>query len=132
MKHKTTNTICPCGSGQPYSLCCEPLHHGFPAKSAEALMRSRYSAFAMGLRDYILSSWHPETRPDTLDLSEEKTKWLDLEIKEHRNFEDDTATVEFIARYKTNGKAGKLHELSRFRKEQQHWYYLDGDLIVST
>ncbi|MCU1437526.1 MAG: motif domain protein, partial [Naasia sp.] len=64
---------CPCGSGQPYAECCEPLHLGAAAATAEALMRSRYSAFALGLPDYVRSTWHPSTRPGSLDLDDDST-----------------------------------------------------------
>ena len=59
---------CPCQSGRPYDQCCGPCHRGEPAPTPEALMRARYSAYALGDAAYVQSSWHPDTRPATLDL----------------------------------------------------------------
>ena len=117
---------CPCGSDQLYQDCCEPYHLSLSAPNAEKLMRSRYSAYVLGLEDYLLSTWHPNTRPQYLNLANDRTKWLRLEI---RRFEpnDDQAIVEFIATYKVNGKAEKLHELSQFRKIAGRWFYIDGE-----
>jgi SEC-C motif-containing protein len=91
-------------------------------------MRSRYSAFVLGLRDYLLATWHPSTRPAELELATEPpTKWLGLEIKHAADTGTDAATVEFVARYKIGGRAHRLHETSRFVREDGRWYYLDGD-----
>lgn len=89
-------------------------------------MRSRYSAYVLGLEEYLLDTWHPSTRPEYLNLANDRTKWLGLEVK---RFEpnDESAIVEFIARYKTNGKAEKLHETSRFKRIAQRWFYVDGE-----
>lgn len=117
---------CCCGSGWAYVACCAPLHAGAAAGSAEALMRSRYSAFVLGLADYLLASWHPSTRPAQLTL-EDSVKWLGLGIKAHRMTGPDTATVEFVARSRLGGAvAQRLHETSRFVREQGRWFYLDG------
>ncbi|BCM24849.1 hypothetical protein ZMTM_11080 [Methyloradius palustris] len=90
-------------------------------------MRSRYSAYVLNLEDYVLATWHPDTRPARLDLSkDEATKWLGLQIKHTSNIDADHAIVEFIARYKVNGKAERLHEISRFIRLNNHWFYLDG------
>ena len=88
-------------------------------------MRSRYTAYTLELTGYLLSTWHPSTRPATLDL--QKTRWLGLTIREHTTG-GDTATVDFIARYKVHGKAHRLHERSRFLREDGRWYYVDGDI----
>ena len=91
-------------------------------------MRSRYSAFVLGLRDYLLASWHASTRPAELELATTPpTKWLGLEIRNHQTTTDDAATVEFVARYKIGGRAHRLHETSRFVREDGRWYYLDGE-----
>lgn len=120
---------CPCGSGRPYAGCCGPLHGGGAAATAEALMRSRYSAFVLKLADYLLASWHASTRPASLDLAEDDgSKWLGLEIKAHRQQDEAHATVEFVARYRIDGRGHRLHELSRFVREDGRWYYLDGDI----
>lgn len=88
-------------------------------------MRSRYSAFVLKLEPYLLATWHPDTRPALLDLADDTTKWLGLEVKRH-DTDGDRATVEFIARYKVGGKATRLHEISRFVRENGHWLYIDG------
>ena len=118
-------TSCPCG-GATYRECCKPLHDGAPAPDAAALMRSRYSAYALGLDDYLLLSWHAETRPASVRF-EPALRWLGLTIKRHMRHDDDHATVEFIARYRVGGgSAGRLHETSRFVREDGRWYYVDG------
>ena len=92
-------------------------------------MRSRYTAYVLGLEDYLLKTWHPETRPATLDLaSDVKTKWLGLQIKQFVPISESSATVEFVARYKVGGKAERLHELSRFVRVEGYWYYLAGSV----
>jgi SEC-C motif-containing protein len=91
-------------------------------------MRSRYSAYVLGLEDYLLATWHTSTRPAALKLaSEAPPKWLGLEIKA-RSSSDDTATVEFVARCRVGGRAQRMHETSRFVREDGCWYYLDGVL----
>ena len=120
---------CPCGSGRAFADCCGPLHAGnAQAASAEALMRSRYSAFARADVDYLRQSWHPDTRPAVIDLEDAaRTRWLGLEIKRHAVVDDDHATVEFVARWKVGGApATRLHEISRFVREDGRWYYVDG------
>jgi SEC-C motif-containing protein len=124
-------TLCPCGSGKPYAACCGPLHAGTAAATAEALMRSRYGAYVLGLEEYLLATWHPQTRPAALGLGEEApAKWLGLAVKRHEA-EGDAASVEFVARYKVGGRAHRLHEVSRFRREGGRWYYLDGEFPAS-
>ncbi len=123
-----TATPCPCGSGATYAACCEPLHAGAPAGNAEALMRSRYSAYVLGLEPYLLATWDPATRPSALDLaSEPATRWLGLEVKRHEAVDAQHEIVEFVARYKINGRAYRLHEISRFCVRENRWYYTDGD-----
>ncbi len=90
-------------------------------------MRSRYSAFVLRDADYLLATWHPDTRPATLDLDENPPpKWLGLEVKRHEVQDASHATVEFVARYKVNGRAQRLAECSRFERIGDRWYYLDG------
>jgi SEC-C motif-containing protein len=121
-----TKITCPCSSGALYQDCCEPYHLSLAAPNAEKLMRSRYSAYVLGLEEYLLNTWHPNTRPQTLNLKQDRTQWLGLEVK---RFEpnDEQAIVEFIARYKINGKAGKMHETSRFSRIANRWFYVDGE-----
>ena len=116
---------CPCGS-QNYTDCCGRYHGGVPTPDAAALMRSRYSAYVLRLEDYLLATWHPDTRPTMLDLKADNTKWLGLEVKRHTAESEDRATVEFVARYKIGGRAHRLHEISRFVRENGLWFYVDG------
>ena len=91
-------------------------------------MRSRYSAYVLGLEPYLLATWHASTRPTALDLDKETSpRWLGLDIKCHQATGPDSAVVEFVARYKTGGRAHRLHEVSRFVREDGQWYYVDGE-----
>ena len=118
---------CPCDPARRYADCCGPLHAGTPARDAEALMRSRYSAYALGLEDYLLLSWHTSTRPQPPLLEPgAKLKWLRLKVIEHRVMDSSHAEVEFEARYLENGARHDLHERSRFVRERGHWFYVDG------
>jgi SEC-C motif-containing protein len=124
---------CPCGSGQDYAQCCGPLHEGAPAASAEALMRSRYSAYALRLLPYLLQSWDASTRPALSDADlDPATRWLGLRIVayELESADADIAFVEFIARWRVGGgRAQRLHERSRFRRVGGHWRYVDGQMF---
>jgi SEC-C motif-containing protein len=91
-------------------------------------MRSRYSAYVLKLDDYLLATWHPDTRPSELDLAADDSKWLGLEVKKHAVQDDTHATVEFVARYRIAGKGHRLHELSRFVREGGRWFYIDGTI----
>jgi len=119
---------CPCG-GANYDSCCGRYHGGMPTPDAASLMRSRYSAYALKLEDYLLATWHPKTRPASLDLADDNTKWIGLEVKKHLVESVDRATVEFVARYKVGGRAHRLHEISRFVKEDGRWFYVDGEYV---
>lgn len=114
-----------------FSQCCEPylLEKAVPP-TAVALMRSRYSAYVMHNEDYLLTSWHPSTRPAQLNLQTTSPQWIGLKIVhcEHGTEHDSQGMVEFIARYKVNGKAHRLHEQSRFVREAGRWYYLEGEM----
>ena len=91
-------------------------------------MRSRYSAFVLDLRDYLLASWHPSTRPEQLDEPPPGLKWLGLDVQAHLA-QGDTATVRFVARSKVGGGAAhRLVETSRFLREQGQWLYVDGEV----
>jgi len=127
---KAAPSPCPCGSGRPYAHCCGPLHQGGTvAADAEALMRSRYSAYVLKLDAYIQASWHASTRPPqlVLEAAGSAVKWLGLEIKRHEPDGADGAIVEFVARHKVGGRAQRLHEVSRFVREDGRWYYVDGE-----
>ena len=120
------STPCPCQSGQLYQDCCQPFHQGErPAPDPEALMRSRYSAFALALTDYLASTWAPETRPD--DLSPDPgIQWQGLTVIS-ANTENNLGRVHFRARYRQLGQWHEVEEASRFRREGDHWLYVDGD-----
>ncbi len=90
-------------------------------------MRSRYSAFVLGLADYLLATWHPGTRPLTLEL-DAGTQWLGLEVRAHRLLDGERGEVEFVARSRLAGKGQRLHERSRFVREAGRWFYVDGDV----
>lgn len=122
---------CPCGLPRSYGDCCGLWHAGAPAPDAQALMRSRYSAYVLGLADYLRASWHPSTRPDTLELpAPGALRWLGLSVRAHRVIDAGHAEVEFVARSRAGGApATRLHECSRFVREDGRWYYVDGDLL---
>jgi len=122
------STECPCGSGKSYTTCCARyVENGEYAPTAEALMRSRYTAFTLQNEEYLLATWHASTRPASLGLAEETSnKWIGLDVKRHEQQDANHAIVEFVARYKINGKAHRLHEVSRFVREQGRWFYVDG------
>jgi SEC-C motif-containing protein len=99
------------------------------APTAEALMRSRYVAYAIGRASYLLDTWHSTTRPATLDLSQEPIpNCIGLAVKQHSLHGSDDTVVEFVARYKIAGRAYRLHETSRFIRENGRWFYVDGDI----
>jgi SEC-C motif-containing protein len=133
-----SSAACPCRSSepapQPYGQCCAIWHQGLQAtpqrhaSSPEQLMRSRYSAYALHLADYLLATWYGETSPGEIDFP--PTQWLGLEIK-HSAMSGDAGVVEFIARYRdSTGRAHRLHETSRFLREgvgeAARWFYIDG------
>ena len=98
------------------------------APDAEALMRSRYSAYVLGLSDYVLATWHATTRPTEPPLMQTGVRWLGLQVRRHVVLDDKHAVVEFVARSKLGGRAQRLHETSRFVREGGRWYYVDGDV----
>ncbi|MEX1167239.1 MAG: YchJ family metal-binding protein [Hydrogenophaga sp.] len=125
---------CPCGrlnargQGVPFDGCCARyLGTETPAPDAESLMRSRYSAFVLERSAYLLATWHSSTRPRELTL-EPGVKWLGLAVKAHRVIDADHAEVEFVARSRLGGRGQRLQERSRFVRESDRWWYVDGDL----
>jgi SEC-C motif-containing protein len=119
---------CPCGTGLPYAECCGRLHDGTAqAATAEQLMRSRYSAFAVGDPAHLLASWHPSTRPRSLDL-DPAVRWTGLDVlgTTGGTLLAAEGTVEFRAHHVVDRVAGAQHENSRFVREDGRWYYLDG------
>lgn len=128
------NTPCPCNPKVNYANCCEPYHLGLQyPEQQEALMRSRYSAYVLQNIDYLKLTWHSTTCPNDFgDM--DAIKWLGLKInKVNQDIEHQEYFVEFIARYKDrnqNGKADKIHELSRFIYENDKLVYIDGEFLA--
>ncbi|MET9815787.1 MULTISPECIES: YchJ family metal-binding protein [unclassified Streptomyces] len=122
-----TRRSCPCGLPEAYEACCGRFHSGSAAAStAEALMRSRYCAFVRGDAGYLLRTWHPRTRPGTLEL-DPRMRWTGLEIlgAQDGSAFHSTGTVEFRASY----RGGSLHERSRFERVDGAWVYVDGEFL---
>ncbi|MEU7720002.1 YchJ family protein [Streptomyces tibetensis] len=120
-----TRRSCPCGLPEAYEVCCGRFHSGAAAApTAEALMRSRYCAFVKGDAAYLLRTWHPRTRPGTLEL-DPGMRWTGLEIlgASGGSAFHTTGTVEFRASY----RGGSLHERSRFERVDGAWVYVDGE-----
>ncbi|WP_189217243.1 MULTISPECIES: YchJ family protein [Streptomyces] len=120
------NPSCPCGLAETYEMCCGRFHRGEgAAPTAEALMRSRYSAFVRRDEAYLLRTWHPRTRPEELGLGAGPA-WTGLEVLETSGGSafHTTGTVTFRASY----RGGALHEHSRFERVDGVWVYVDGDV----
>jgi SEC-C motif domain protein len=128
MPSLSKNCLCPCDSGKSFVLCCQPYLLGDRlAERAELLMRSRYTAYVRQDEAYLLATWHPDTRPLTLHFDQEPgAKWLGLSVKRAVDIDSQHAEVEFVARYKINGRACRMHEISRFERIDGRWFYLDG------
>lgn len=119
---------CPCGRAADFSTCCgRYIGTSLPAPDAESLMRSRYTAFVRGDVGHLLATWHTSHRPASLEL-DAGVKWLGLEVKRHRAIDADHAEVEFVARSRVQGRGQRLHERSRFVRENGHWFYVDGEI----
>ncbi|TDN93142.1 YchJ family metal-binding protein [Microbacterium sp. BK668] len=121
---------CPCGSGARFDGCCAPVLRGEPAATAERLMRSRYTAFVVGDDRHLVATWHPGTRPDSVDL-DPRLRWTGLAIvaTDAGREGDRRGRVEFRASWRDGGTTGVLHETSRFVFQSDRWWYLDGDLV---
>jgi SEC-C motif domain protein len=124
--------LCPCGSARAYQACCEPYHLGEVAPTAQALMRSRYCAYARGSDDYVLTTWHSSTRPSNLHekSGDKPLQWIGLKVLSRdtdltKLNDENAAVVEFVTTYRLNGRAHKLHEVSRFVREDGRWFYVD-------
>jgi len=138
-KKSTAPAACPCG-GPSLASCCGPYIAGAAIPpTAEALMRSRYTAYVQRNEPYLMATWHASTRPaEPIMSKEEKLQWLGLEVKSALRLRQRKAeeadptkdTVEFVARFKTNGRAQRLHEISNFVREPAEgglrWFYVDG------
>ncbi len=125
---------CHCNSDLDFDNCCGPVLSGEkPAATAEALMRSRYSAYVCGEIDYLSESLHPDHRADH-DVAAtrrwaESADWIGLEIRSTKDGAegDDEGQVEFIVSYREQGVVRNHHEISRFKRDAGRWYYVDGD-----
>ncbi|MEQ6901434.1 YchJ family metal-binding protein [Nocardioides sp. YIM 152588] len=134
-------SACPCGSGEPWASCCEPLLRGErAAATAEQLMRSRYAAFVVHDADHLLATWHPATRPERIDF-DPRLRWTGLRVlRTEAGGEDDAkGVVEFAADHVitepgghggpgTADRPGTLHETSRFSRREGRWVYVRGRL----
>lgn len=128
-----SNKPCPCGSALPFSECCEPIINGKrEAATCLELMRSRYVAFTMADIDYLLRSHHASTRPvkerKQMKKWAESVQWMGLAILSTKegNAQDDAGYVEFRALYLENGQMQQIHENSRFKRENNRWFYVSG------
>jgi SEC-C motif-containing protein len=126
---------CPCGKGPTLEACCGPILDGAPAQTAEELMRSRYTAYVTGNIDHVVATHDPATR-DTVDREastawSKQSQWHGLEVRatEAGGAGDTTGVVEFIARFTLAGRSQQHHERSRFVKQDDHWYYVDGEVL---
>ena len=124
-------SLCPCGSDATFELCCGRYLNGEAAPTAEALMRSRYSAYVLNNHGYLEKTWHMESCPEQLGGT--ALQWIGLEIVgSERGLEDDQdGVVEFIASFREGSRGKKLHEASRFVRVDGVWVYLDGKCSVS-
>lgn len=121
-----TSDACPCGSGRDEAGCCGRfLSGGAQAPTAEALMRSRYTAFARGDAAYLASTWHPDSRPRRVHVDPGR-RWVGLDVVAVAGggLLDRTGTVEFVAHHDRDGVAGELHEVSAFAKLDGAWRYV--------
>jgi SEC-C motif-containing protein len=120
---------CPCGTGRSYVECCAPyVEDGAPVPTAEALMRSRYTAYALHRDDHVFRTWHPRTRPAEV-ATDPSLAWTGLTIlgTSAGGVGDGAGTVEFRATWEVGGQQGAMHELSRFERRAGRWVYVDGD-----
>jgi SEC-C motif-containing protein len=130
-------STCPCDSGKDYDACCGPLISGSrPAPTAEALMRSRYSAFATGATDYITHTLHPDNRdeydPAATKRWADSSEWLGLKVLNTSGggTDDTEGSVEFTATFRQKGVVHTHHEVGLFSRLKGVWYYVDGKIIT--
>jgi SEC-C motif-containing protein len=130
MANKPAEARCPCGSAATYEHCCSRWHDGalrLLAPTAEALMRSRYSAHVFGLEAYLLDTWHPRTRPLGMAPPPQGLRWIGLAVRRHTPIDGEHATVEFVARSKVGGRAERMHVVSRFERVEGRWLYVEDE-----
>ncbi|HYE37222.1 YchJ family protein [Methylocaldum sp.] len=126
-----TPTTCPCGSEKSFDACCGPYLAGqSAAPTAEALMRSRFTAFELRNADYLKESWDPGKRPASLDFEGDTRTWSRLEIvgTVGGGESDDRGVVEFKAQFELGDDTYLIHEVSRFHRVAGRWVYLDGTI----
>ena len=122
---------CPCGTGETVAGCCgrylTGLGAGLAAPTAQALMRSRFTAFALGDERHLLDTWHPSTRPPACDI-DDGTRWLHLTIVDVVDGSPlhSTGVVEFVAVYRDAGGRGEIAERSTFERVGGRWLYVSG------
>ena len=127
---------CPCGSSQTYAACCQPLHHGAPAAGAEQLMRSRYSAYTLGLIDYLTATTLPAQQAlleiEHMRLWSEQSQWLGLSIEQVADGAgSNRAQVTFVARWADPDGSQQSHrECSEFKRIDQRWYFIDPNHLI--
>ena len=115
---------CPCGLPAAYDACCGRFHRGAAAPTAELLMRSRYTAYALEDGAYLLASWHPSTRPDRVEF-DSALRWTRLQVLESEGgLLDTVGTVRFRAHHVRRGVPGVLEEWSRFGRDAGRWTYV--------
>ena len=124
---------CPCGSGTEYGACCAPYIQGDQQpQTAEALMRARYSAHVKSQVDYIYDTTHPDHKkncdPKSVAAWCRKAQWQALEVLAVTDGgpEDQTGTVEFVARYREKERPYRHHEIAEFLRHEGRWYFKDG------
>lgn len=127
-------TLCPCGSELNYEACCEPIILGTaPAATPEALMRSRYTAYARQELAHLKESLHPDSRTDYDEAGAQRwaegSEWLQLEVVSSSGDEKE-GLVEFIATYRRKGVKHVHHENARFVRHKDRWYYMDGGMVT--
>ncbi|NPA72318.1 MAG: hypothetical protein GXO35_05760 [Gammaproteobacteria bacterium] len=129
----TTSTGCPCGNLADYATCCQPLHdNNVTAKTAEQLMRARYSAFSLKKLGYLLSTWHETTRPGRFEF-EVGLVWTGLTIKSTQKGreKDNKGWVQFSASYQILMEIGELKEKSYFKRGKcGNWFYVEGEILA--
>lgn len=132
-KRNVESSDCPCESGRSYAKCCEPVLQGEQLPTtAEALMRSRYTAYVREDVDYLRRTWHPDNCPADLSFTPGQ-RWLGLKVVQcdAGGVDDEAGTVEFVARFKLVDRGHRLHEVSRFQRIDGQWIYMDGELVAT-
>lgn len=129
-----TKPSCLCGSNTSYKDCCQPYHiHKKSPETAEDLLRSRFTGYAMQNVAYLLDTWNISTRPNDIDFSNEDVIWTKLEILSIKkgSKKHNKGIIEFKAYYTSNSEEYTLNEISRFKKTSNNWFYVDG-IVKST